>query len=221
MLFRRTLLLVAALTVGSTGTPAEEHAKHFDILGVKLGMTAEVARKILDRLKASNVQLDKGWCVAQQIAIKSGNASSERGAEKCVKTLRGNIDEITTLEIEFLEDLPARPNVSVVTSVTLEYKYEKDKGPPQPLLSEYLNNLTKKYGAPLERMDRPPWTWGSPYCRNRHNPERCAMRGEFVEFQDGTFRDTLKMADPGKFSGMRTAIQKALKEARTVAVPKF
>ena len=184
-----------------------------DILGIRIGDTAEDTIANLAKATTSEPSITKQPCAVEQ--------HTKRG--RCIARIDARIDETTLVEIKFVEDYPTRPGTSVVSDVEASYRYDTDgKGPRRPSLTEYKASLIAKYGAPIESDETyGRYTWGHVRCRKRHE---CPPQNEYLEFRSAMRpidSDTLELADPVESGRRSRAASNAAEASRLVGKPKF
>lgn len=194
----------------------------FDILGIKLGADSSAVLDIVRR-HGGDPRAEKTSCLSDLLAKMP---ASGRRKEGCLGKITAGLDAVHDLRAEFVEDLPDRPGVMVVTRVELRYRYLSNSGPKRPADFEMRSRLVEKYGKPIEDIDNGSFmSWGSMRCTRRFG---CPLRGAYVDYTRG-MTGAAMVANPERLTlgseefaaPKRRAMNEALERARPEVKPKF
>ncbi len=186
----------------------------FDILGIKIGDGNVEVQSALLKAGVSSPSTEKLPCATE--------TSVSRRNGKCVSSIHGSIDDVSSITVEFTEDYPTRPGVSVASKIVARYKYDESKGPRRPTFLEYRDKLVDRYGGPTDMNESyGQLIWGEVWCRKRRD---CPSQKEHLEFnfsQQSGFADTLELENPNLTGSQEQSKRDAVEKAREVGNPKF
>lgn len=209
----RHLLLIAGLfAVGTVTSPAvaDSHLIQFDVFGIRLGDTSEVAAGRLHEESVREVEFTPTPCVEQSIKRAQSAPSDETlhpTKPTCKTRAFAQLRTGTSVEIILAEDYPARPGISVVTRITAYYLV--NQGPRTLSESEDPAALIAKYGRPTLILNDGTLVWGAAPDCDPHSPN-CAPRAAYLESLP---RQRIDLADYALAHRLQTLAETAIAEA--------
>jgi hypothetical protein len=186
----------------------------FDILGIKIGDGIEEVQSALAKAGARSSSTQKIPCATE--------TNVSRRAGRCVSSIQGSIDDVTSIRVDFSEDYPARPGISVAAKIVARYEYTRESdGPRRPTFSNYRDKLIDKYGGPSDMNESyGKLIWGEAWCRKRD----CPLQKEHLEFEfthQSGFADSLELENPSLTASQQQAKRDAVENAKVLGNPKF
>lgn len=172
------LFLVVLITTGLSQTPRSGNAGqgnavnpiNFSIKGLRLHMTADEARPIMEQLAAENssrVENSHVRCVLEQMsALREHQEISRDGRGNCVESMDYSPRGAFRVELEFVEDLPKSPGTMRLWHIGLE----QGKLATEADIKSFLSAVIEKYG---------PATFATPseisYCSETGPAKTCRI----------------------------------------------